>query len=69
MIPLASPTINYPLFTNTLPFQGEIYGGTLTHRVAVGCYTLPLKGRRTCYPTGHQDSGVNVCFADFFYGA
>ncbi|MDR1141084.1 MAG: hypothetical protein LBL62_05270 [Planctomycetaceae bacterium] len=27
-----------------LPFQGEIYGGALTHRVAVGCYALPLQG-------------------------
>jgi hypothetical protein len=23
-----------------------IAGGTVTHRVAVGCYALPLKGRR-----------------------
>jgi hypothetical protein len=27
-----------------LPFQGEIYGCALTHRVAVGCYALPLQG-------------------------
>jgi hypothetical protein len=27
-----------------LPFQGEIYGSALTHRVAVGCYALPLQG-------------------------
>jgi hypothetical protein len=31
--------------TNPLPFQGEIYGEALTHRVAVGCYAMPLKGR------------------------
>ncbi|MDR1268494.1 MAG: hypothetical protein LBK82_03110 [Planctomycetaceae bacterium] len=29
-----------------LPLQGEIEGWALTHRVAVGCYALPLKGRR-----------------------
>jgi hypothetical protein len=34
-----------------LPLQGEIYGSTLTHRVAVGCYAMPLKGRgKTCNP-------------------
>jgi hypothetical protein len=29
-----------------LPFQGEIYEEASTHRVAVGCYALPLKGRK-----------------------
>ncbi|MDR1271223.1 MAG: hypothetical protein LBK82_17065 [Planctomycetaceae bacterium] len=27
-----------------LPFQGDCWGGTVTHRVAVGCYALPLQG-------------------------
>jgi CDP-diacylglycerol--glycerol-3-phosphate 3-phosphatidyltransferase len=29
-----------------LPFQGDCWGRTVTHRVAVGEYALPLKGRR-----------------------
>ncbi|MDR1269260.1 MAG: hypothetical protein LBK82_07025 [Planctomycetaceae bacterium] len=53
-----------------LPFQGDVLLN-LTRRVAAGWLVLPLKGRRkTCYPTEHQNSNVNVCFADFFnYGA
>ncbi|MDR1269746.1 MAG: hypothetical protein LBK82_09490 [Planctomycetaceae bacterium] len=27
-----------------LLFQGRFVGGTVTHRVAVGCYALPLQG-------------------------
>ncbi|MDR1269855.1 MAG: hypothetical protein LBK82_10050 [Planctomycetaceae bacterium] len=27
-----------------LPLQGEILRSDLTHRVAVGCYALPLQG-------------------------
>ncbi|MDR1140681.1 MAG: hypothetical protein LBL62_03245 [Planctomycetaceae bacterium] len=27
-----------------LPFQGDCWGRTVTHRVAVGCYALPLQG-------------------------
>ncbi|MDR1271328.1 MAG: hypothetical protein LBK82_17615 [Planctomycetaceae bacterium] len=27
-----------------LPLQGDCWAGTVTHRVAVGCYALPLQG-------------------------
>ncbi|MDR1271338.1 MAG: hypothetical protein LBK82_17665 [Planctomycetaceae bacterium] len=42
------PPINFALkgqcqFVLRCPFQGDC-GGTVTHRVAVGCYALPLQG-------------------------
>jgi ribosome modulation factor len=36
--------------------SGRLFDGTITHRVAVGCYALPLKGRRKKNLPFYRDS-------------
>jgi prepilin-type processing-associated H-X9-DG protein len=53
-----------------LPFQGGVFIGSHPPRCGgLACVAPKGAGGKTCYPTGHQNSDANVCFADFFtYG-